>query len=637
MSLGPVGTIDGICADCTLEEAITDFIQQQPAIQQVVTKHVDSSDPLLMTAGTTKRQFPQGQGDVINDVILTTTVPKPDSGQGWSQVREMMPGYSPCATTPRRITYGAFRVQSCLYQQSFDLAPFCVVDLTFKIKREQQFARLMQMLPMWTAGVNKYWYRAAFRRNVPCFVVSAGDGNPHAMGEYPTYTKPSSFLTVEHMDEFFLKQTDQGANLNPFTIIDTVPCQVCFIGQEEFRMLEVSDRKRNQGLGQRIPTVPLERLGNVRVIGNYVYVSMMYPSRFGDTIDGGYVEIPPHMDQSVTYGDESVINPDYRNPQIAKYTESILWHSECGYWMMAPDVTGWGAMQFGLQDFSGNFRFINFPTREDPTAKFGYFFAEFMNGFHPYLPRRGACVLSLAVHLMGKDVSECYDSPILPVEQPLTRLRDNSFAIVPNVAGAFSFLTDVNAPGACGDGKQLYIVSQDGKRAPITITYRGEAGFYKAYVATFTDTSLGVLRPCDPWQGIACLPITTMATASAADCLACAPLPNPLDPAPVVCDYKLLLNSDSILDIKLGNTLLSGAAGFHFPYTVAATLDADLTAAIAALGGNPETNVVVTLVEGVWSIQVLDTKLPLRAAYGDTGALAFTRSNCEAPPAPAEA
>lgn len=635
--IGSIGGVEGICADCSLDEVLTDFVRQQPQIQQVVTKQVDSSDSLLLTAGTTKRQFPAGQTDTLNDLILTVTVPKPSDGAGWSQVREAMPGYSPCSTTPRKITYGAFRVQSCLYQMAYSTQPFCVVDLTFKTKREEQFARLMQMLPMWTAGVNKYWYRAAFRRNVPCFILNQQDGNPNAMGEYPTYSKPTSFLGPDHMSQFYFIQKDQGANISPFTVIDTVPCQVAFIGQEEFRMMELLERKRNQGLGQRIPTVPLEKLGNVRVIDNYVYVAMDYPSRFGDAPDGSLVEIEPHIDQSVTYGDESVINPDYRNPAVAKYSETILWHAECGFWMMSPEFTGWGALEFGMQDFSGNFSFINFKTEADPKAKNGYFLAEFMNGFHPRFPRRGMCVLSLAVHLQGKDIAECYTNNSTPVEIPLVRLRDRSFAVVPNVAGGFSFLTDVNAPGACGDGKQLYLVSQDGKRAPVTITYRNEGGTYKAYVATFTDTSLAVDRPCDPWQGLACLPLTTAATALASDCLACGDNPVPGGTTPQICDYRVSMTSASILDINLGGNLLAGNAAFHFPYTVAATLDADLTAAIAALGGNPETQVIVTLVEGVWDIQVNDTTLPLRAAYGSAGNLAFSRSNCQAPPAPAEA
>jgi hypothetical protein len=463
----------------------------------MVTQQIDISDSLLRLGNRTKRQFPSGMDDVVTDVHLTTTVPASSSGaSGWERVDAADCVSSPCCNEPELIRYGYRKFNGCLSQKAYKTQTFCVVDLTFKHKREQQMRSLMQILPRWTRMVNQFWYRYSFRINTPSMVLNEAAGNPTNFGDYSTAAKPSSALTPDHLDEIYMRLSDRNADLSPFTVDGGVPMQVVLIGHEEFRYLDNLDKEAAEGLGARSGSIQVEAFGKMRAIRNFVFIPVMFPTRLGDS-GADYVEIDSHVEVQVESGHESTVNPDYRNPDVAKYTETIFWNAEAAHWLVAPEFTSPG---FAPQDFNGNFQLINFPTDCDPRAKNGYWLAEYMNGMIPHDPQRALTVLSLAVHIRGCDKVPTVCSGV--TEAAETVLPIGGCCKIPNVTDQLTFTYDnTDSVPVLGAGEEYFLRTQKGLMAKVTsIIFDGGCDdCLNSIIVVLEDELVAHCRKCDPW------------------------------------------------------------------------------------------------------------------------------------------
>ncbi len=487
----------GTVSDCSLDAVKTNFITEHGRLNRMVTQQIDVSDPLLRLGNKTKRAFPEGMSTVITDVHLTTTVPASSSGgENWDRVDEADCVSSPCCNEPEEIRYGYRKFSGCLSQKAYKTQTFCVVDLTFKHKREQAMRSLMQILPRWTRMVNQFWYRYAFRTNTPSMVLNEAAGNPVTFGDYATSAKPSSALTPDHLDEIYMRLSDRNADLSPFTVQGGVPMQVVLIGHEEFRYLDNLDKEANEGLGARGTDIMVEAFGKMRAIRNFLFIPVPFPTRLGD--DGAaYTEIDSHSEVQVESGFESVVNPDYRDPNIAKYTEAIFWNAEAMDWLVAPSFTSPG---FRPQDFNGNFQLINFPTDCDPRAKNGYWLAEYMNGAIPNDPNRALTVLSLAVHIRGCDKVPEVCSGVSPASESI--LPISGCCKVPNFTDQLTFqYENTNSVPVLSAGEEYFLKTQKGLMAKVeSIIFDGGCDeCYNSIIVVLEDELVAECRTCDPW------------------------------------------------------------------------------------------------------------------------------------------
>jgi hypothetical protein len=343
-------------------------------------------------------------------------------------------------------------------------------------------------------------------------------------------------------------------------------------------------------------------------------------TRLKENPDGTYSEVDATIEVSVAEGTESVANPDYYNPAIAKYTASYAWNSAATEWYVPPDFTRFPNQIAG--NWNGTFSIINMQTPGDPKSENAYFLADFAFGMGPRIePRRAAVILSLAVHKMGRDT--CVDYGTLqvapaPVYYPIKNVYLDS------VTPKLLFESNVTIPMSTLPHEAVYMITQSGKRAKVATTGSVLTNPYiKYYSATLTDTALQTVRECDPWVSVAVLPIYEPTTVSVNnDCITCGgALP--------ICDYQAVITSAAIQNIRLadGTQLndISPGTTFHFPYTVAATLQTDLAAWVTDEG-----SATATFTGGVWTITVTSTVKCFGSVVGDLGTKSFVQSNCAA-------
>lgn len=631
-------TVGGVSErpDSCVGDVLTDFHQQQGLVNQMITRRLEMQDPLLRLGFGTKVQFPAGMGDVYNKVILTSTQPTSSVGKNWAPLKAAYPGGPvPSCNTPQVIRYGHLKSQACLEKFSLRTQDFNAVDLTFKTRREQQWNWLInQILPDWSFGTQKFWYREAYRKTVWNVVLNESLQNPRAMGDFPTYCKPTSVLTPDHLDEMYRWLNGYGALQTPFAALgDGMLFHVLATGPDEARALDELDRAQNRDLGVRYNEIVIPGYGKVRTIRNFIILVIDDITRLGENGDGTYYEIDATQEVAVGEGVESVANPAYYNPGVAKYTVNYIWNSSATEWYVPPDF-----MQFPNQtasSWNGAFNIINLRTPEDPNADNAYFFARFAFGIGPNIDaRRGACVLSKAVHRRGRDTNFYHGTTVTAEESTLYPIK--TVELARGVAGGLQFQSNATLPTSPAGQHSMYLVTQTGKRAKISsVAWSDTSSTPRAYRVVLTDNSLATVRTCDPWTHFAILPDYEPDTVVVGDdCITCGA------PATVCsCDYTAVLTTVNVRNIRLkdGTQLNDLASGFHFPYDVSAAgsgttgragLDTDLTAYLGANGGG---SVDVAYSGGKVTLTITGSQVKLAQLVGDAGALNFAVSNCETP------
>lgn len=614
--------------DSCVGDVVTDFFQQNGVMNEMISRQLESQSPLLRLGNMTKKQFPAGAGDIYTKVVLTATRAQSTAGKNWTALKAAYPGGAvPSCRTPSIIRYGHLKTQACLEKSSLRTEDFNAVDLTFKTRRDQQWSWLVNtILPGWSLDTQKFWYREAYRKTVWNIVLNQTQQHPRQIGDFVTHTKPSSVLTPDHLDEFYRFLQGYGANQTPYTGTgDGMMYHVLVTGPDEFRILDEIDRRANHLLGsQWNDAIVIPGYGKVRAIRNWVIMVEDDITRLGENADGSYVEIESTREVAVGEGYESVANPDYYNPGVAKYTVHYLWNISAAEWYIPPDFTQFPNQKAG--NWNGSFQIVNLNTPEDPNAENAYFLATFAFGIGPNVePRRGACVLSLAVHRRGQDVCVANGQLVTssaPTEYPVKNFTLNFYT------SRLSFESNAVIPSSCPSQYSLYLVTQGGRRAKVSAVNNSQTSTAPyQYEITLVDSSLATVRECDPWAYIACLPDYEATTVTVGDdCITCGG-------STPVCDFEAQIETVYVRNIRLKDgTQLNDESGFNFPYDVSDSsdrtqLDTDLTTWLASNGGGA---VVVSYASGVVTVTVTGTEACLNQLLGDDGALTFVRSNCVA-------
>ena len=613
--------------DACLGDVMTDFHQQTGIINDFITRNLEMRSPLLRLGMQTRREFPAGQGDIFRKVIMTSTMPPASIGKDWTPLKAAYPGGPvPGCRTPKLIRYGHTTSAACLEKQSLRTDDFNAIDLTFKTRRDRQWNWLMnQVLPDWSYGVQKFWYREAYRRNVWNIHCGSTWRLSAQMGEFATWAKPTSVLTPDFLEEFFRFLNNFGANQTPYSGTgDGILYHVLVTGPDEFRHLDELDRQQNFALGVVYnDTVLIPGYGKLRAIRNWVIMVEDDITRLGENPDGTFFEVEATREVEVERGTESEHNPDWDNPSIAKYTVNYLWNYSATEWYTAPDFSRFPNQVAG--NWNGDFTIINLRHPADPKAENAYYLADFAFGMGPAIePRRGACVLSLAVNRTGTDV--CLgQGPALVTQAPVKYVVKNFSRNAFN--SQLTFEANRAIPATCPVQYAIYLITQHGYRAKVaTVVSKTESATLNQYTVTLDVPALAVIRECDPWVHAACLPEYEPTTATVAnDCPTCGgELP--------VCDYRAVLTSANVRNVRfMDGTQLNDQAGFAFPYApaAAAALGTAITTWLSTRGGGTAT---ATNNTGVWTVNIVGTKNCPSALVGDAGSLSFSKSNCVAAP-----
>lgn len=532
---------------------ITNMVQERGRISQVIYQQIAAAYPFIKVLEPSKEEFPSGMGDVLNEVVLDVSRPGEDTALGWQRVQAARPGYNPCCVEFKEIPYGSRNVSACLYRDGWRTPAFCKVDLAFKYEREKQLAQQRMIMAQWTRDIWSHWSIVAFQRSVTCVNLSSAYGLPEDIGRYPTYALPTSVLTFHHLEALYLRIKTSGGEFGR-----TVEGhELVFIGAQEFTALEEQYRKDQVALGYQSAEVVLPEIGSVRKLGKYMFVLMDTPRRFRAPLPGESMEdclIPSVIQVETVRGTETRRNPDYYNPEIAKYSEAIYFNASAAAWLVPPTAMTGASDMYPLSDYSGEFILINPATDADPFQETVYFAARYMSGMIGRFPGRARCILQLAVHDTYKDVcvgnvNGMPDDPqrwyVLDCSKPLGTAR-------------LQLLIKASSlPAVCPDGHSLFLVTKKGNKFLINSIVSQEA-----YAGDEINTEGGTIvvidfpadhaaaatcrEECDGWDHVACLPAGTPSdNPEAASCGSCAPA----DPTTVPCTHTVHFHTDVVLDL----------------------------------------------------------------------------------------
>lgn len=586
---------------------ITNMIQERGRISQVIYQQIAATHPFIKVLEPSKKLFPSGMGDVLNEVVLDVARPAENDVLGWQRVQAARPGYNPCCVEFKEIPYGSRNVSACLYRDGWKTPAFCKVDLAFKYEREKQITQQQMIMAQWTKDIWAHWSVVAFQRSVTCISLTGAYGLPEQIGRYPAYAPPTSIVTFHHLEAIYTRIKSAGGEFGR-----TVEGhELVFIGAQEFTALEENWQKERVKLGFQSAEVMLPEIGSVRKIGKYMFVLLDTPRRFRQPSPGESFEdclIPSVIQRESVRGTETVRNPDYYNPEIAKYAEFIYFNASAAEWLIPPAAMTGASQMYPTSDYSGEFMLINPQTDKDPYQETVYFAARYMSGMIGRFPGRARCGIALAVHDRFRDV--CIDGQVgLPGDPEKWFVLDCSKPI--GTARLQLLLKKGTLPEICPDNHSLFAVTKQGHKFLINSIVGQEA-----YVGDEIHTEGGTIvvidfpedledvatcrEECDGWDYVACLPSSTVSDSpAAAACGSC----SPTEPVATPCAHTAHFNSDTVLDLvdAEGAGLLGARPGGGY---TAASFETAIAGWLAGNGGGS-----VTVTEGVapeyrWTVAI---------------------------------
>lgn len=567
--------------DADAFSVVTKMVQEKGRISSSIYQVLAASNPFIKVLEPTKKFFPSGMGDTLNELIYDIARPKETDVLAWTAVKAASPGYNPCCTTYKQIPYGSRTVSACLYKDGWKTQEFCVVDLSFKFEREKQIRQQKEIMTQWTKDIWSHWSVVSYQRSVQCVTLNSAYGLPEQHGAFPD-PKPTSILTFRHLEELYRRIRSEGGELGR-----TVEgFELVFIGDSEFQALYENYLQEIETLGHRSESIMLPELGEVRRIGKYMFVIMDNPRRFRERAAGETWEdalVPCFKDVEGPHGTLTVPNPDYYNSDIAIYSEFICFNAGAVNWLVPPEAMVNGGEMFPAQNYAGDFQLVNLKTENDPTGKNAYFLAEFMAGMIAQFPKRARAGLGLAVHARYKDV--CVSSCGTSVVDEPEKWHVLSCAKVIGASRLQLLIKKGTLPDTCPANHSLFIVSKQGHRYLIDSIVSQEA-----YTGDAINTEGGTLvvisfptelaaaatcrEECDAWEYVACLPADTpVSDPTVTGCSGCSP-----NTVSTTCTYTWAFNTDAPLQLFDSDDVALLGATPGGGYT-AATLKAAIEAA----------------------------------------------------------
>ena len=614
--------------DCSLsalvcddqDQTITNFIEQKGIITDFVYSGIRSTDPMIRLLEGSKKTFPEGMGDSITRGILEVTSPNELDGLNWNPVRSNYPGNSACCNTYRDFTYGSRTVHGCLNQIGYKSPTFCKTDVVFKTKFLDQLMQIVMAMRNITTGVWSHWLRASYPRSVYNTILSKLWGHPEQLGSYPQAARPTTFINVEHLDILSERITSVGGLIGS-------PIQgfkVILIGKNAYLRLKQRRMEQNANLvGASGANLSLPNyaeytdgdLGQIITWAGYAFILTDKPRRFREPVAGETWEdalVPSTINVATDKGEKTERNPDYYNPNIALYEETLWINREAVDWLVPPaalikSMSAGGKEFFPATNYAGDFEAVHCPL--DPKKKTVQFMADFMAGMMSLFPQKGRAIMHKAVHLSACDD----DDNVCLAGAPGDTYGGNYIRQVATNAtpGQLQILVEGTLPEACPPGHSLFLETEKGERYLVgsvvsTWAFAGSPEFPQAgnyYVVALASglTAAATTRElCDPWKRIVCLPsVTQSSDPSVSPCGVCN---QDTTPADTTCVLTVVVTSDRIRGLVDADGVDTIAVT---NYTSAATLQAAIQAWLTSNGGGTATVTGGTSADSYeWTIQI---------------------------------
>lgn len=588
------------CSDA--DKTITNFIEQKGYISSMVYGGIRNSAPMIRLLEKTKKEFPEGNGDTFVRSVLEVNNPNELDGLDWNPVKTGFPGSSPCCNEYRDFTYGSRTVTACLSQIGYKSPSFCKVDIVMKRNFMDQLMQIVMSMQNVSVGVWENWLKNSYPKSVVCVTLSKMWGHPEQLGGYVPDVEPTTFINVEHLDLLYERVQSAGGLIG--SPIKDYQCIV--IGRNSYNRLKRRRMEQNatlvgaRGIDMSLPNYAefsVDGLGKVVVFSSYAFVVVDKPRRFrakaNNTETWDDCIIVSTVNVKTDKGFKTDRNPDYYNPNIAVFEETLWLNLQAVDWLIPPAALAKGIGVGGKEffpalNYAGDFEAVYCP--EDPKKKTVRFDADFMGGMVSLFPQKGRSVFHLACH-----IEACDDDDAVCVNTT-QRAPANSRSIrwtgITASSGQLQFLIEGTMPSSCPPGYTLFVTTEKGYKYPVgsvvsTTTFAGNASFPQPgqyVIIAFADSAVAVLRDdCDPFKFIECLPNTTPSNSSSdSPCGVC--LNGGAEPVP--CTLEVHLTADRIRGIKTaaGTDIISVT-----DYTNPATLATAITTALATHGGGTAT------------------------------------------------
>lgn len=606
-----------VCDD--QDQTITNFVEQKGYITNFVYAGVRSSDPMIRLLEGTKKPFPEGQGDSLTRGILEVTSPNELDGLNWNPVRSNYPGNSACCNVYRDFTYGSRVVHGCLSQIGYKSPSFCKVDIVFKTKFLEQLMQIVMAMRNVTTGVWSHWLRASYPRSVTNVILSQKWGHPEQLGAYPSAPRPTTFINVEHLDILNERITTVGGLIgSPIKGFQTI-----LIGKNSYMRMKAKRMERNATqLGARAADFSFPNyeeynvadLGKVIVWSSYAFILIDKPRRFREKLVSESWEdalVPSTINVTTDKGQRTERNPDYYNPAIAVYEETLWLNKEAVDWLIPPAalagaITAGGREFFPALNYAGDFTAVHCP--EDPLKKTVRFMADFMGGMMSLFPQKGRAIMHLAVHQAACDDDDAVCVSGVPSTEGGNYIRQVSINATP---GQLQILVEGALPEACPPGHTLFLETEKGLKYPVgsivsTWAFAGSPEFpvpgnyYIVAIAEGFEAVATTRELCDPWKRIVCLPNSTVSSdPNISPCGVCV---NDSTPDDETCVFTAVVVTDRVRGI---NTAGGDGTIDVANYTDAATLESAIQVWLNTNGGGTATVTGGTVASGLeWTITI---------------------------------
>ena len=608
--------------DSTPAEVIT-RMQNSPAwFSKEVYQSLAMSSQLMAHLSKTKTFFNEGMGDTDTTLIFDVSAPNERDVLSWQAVNEASAGYNPGQwTTTKEITYGHRKVTATLMRDAVRTPAFSKIDLAFKPRREAQLQQVRQIMMNWTKSIWELWCTMAFQRSVRCVTLNIQWGiTATQIGSYPEYTLPNTLLTWRWLEvmKAGVTFTPRGFNSAEAAAKAELPNdkQVVFIGYNEFQaLMEQYIKERVGSFGMRPDEIFIPELGfSGTTLGQYIFVVVAYPRKYrqpgvGESWEDCIIphRVPVNTDGGAAEGVKSMPNPDYFNPQIALYTETLWVNLDSVEWMVPPaamvNVMANGGMEmFPATNYAGEFRPFHSP--EDPFQETVTYYARYMSGMKGLFPERSRAILHLAAFPVATAYTLTGEVQNLP--SGLTWPVQN---IGTTAAGNLQVLIAGTLPGALPPGYTLYATTRSGKRFVVgtivsTGVYAASSRFAAGTLVELQLLPAGISNenPGDPWASLDAMPQANV---------------NPITATtnPTLAVYLVTDSVGSMVNAS-GTNLLGGTN-----YTTAAALQTAIQTYLTANGGGTATVTGGTALTGyLWTIQIVGADATRNALLTAAGA-----------------
>lgn len=362
--------------------------------------------------------WPDEMGDVISELTYQRSLP--DTKLVWSDYRSAatsgMTGTT-CNVPAQTINFNYISRQFGLQRAAVQSPRFCVDDLRFAFKRQNQLEAIQNILAentkfAWDERTRDEYVRVCQNKiiatnsggtlpgwgeiaDVPDLAVDAS-GNDLLGAAFPT-ADATSILTKGILDKVRMRLIREGGGLSASSVESGSPVFTLVCSGETSEGVFKFNPDLRMDLRYAKPSELLAPLGVERSYGGFFHVIDDFMPRFTrDGTSGQYTMIRPWAKD----GDGNWnINPAYEG---APYELSVVYHKQVRTTLIPKPISNpGGGQKFDPVSYTGQFRFVNIPSEElNVDGNNGFFRGILASGTKVVRPEFGYAIIHLRASLV---------------------------------------------------------------------------------------------------------------------------------------------------------------------------------------------------------------------------------------------